>query len=516
MEHVRTERSNTTNPTAKTTDTTTKIGRKWSKDFTVCAVHYAVAAILLVIYGMAVCPIMTSIDPRFVAFTFVIGFALAFAFRWLVWPRIAQMGIPESVNGRLFRADIALIAITGALICGYYDLTYHIPWHSSAKIIFGFAAIGFFIAVDLALWREGRLRDTLFQKGASLRLQKRFLPFREKFAVLAGASFLIAGIITLLVVLKDIQWLGHNLDQIETAKRAIIFEILFVSAVMAGYVIRIIRGFADRIGQTLNDSNAVLARVRDGDLTAALPVATLDEFGHSAELTNHMITRLANRTLELERMQEATLAVFMRIASLHDDETGGHIARTQNYVDLLTKRLMTTEKYANRRAARDRDLIRRAAPLHDIGKVGIPEAILRKPGRLTDDEYAVMQRHTMIGDDALGAAGKNAGCLEFIETARAIAVAHHEKWDGSGYPNGLKGEAIPLSARIMALADVYDALRSTRPYKPSFSHEKARGIILEGRGTHFDPDIVDAFLKEEECFIAIAQRHQEVLPAVAA
>ncbi|EHA1125374.1 HD domain-containing protein, partial [Vibrio navarrensis] len=155
------------------------------------------------------------------------------------------------------------------------------------------------------------------------------------------------------------------------------------------------------------------------------------------------------------------------------------------------------------------DLLYKSAPLHDVGKVGIPDSVLLKPGKLTDEEFAIMKGHPQIGADALSIAEKRMGSSSFLRVAKEISLTHHEKWDGSGYPNQLSGEEIPLSGRLMALADVYDALISKRVYKPAFSHEKAREIILEGRGKHFDPQVVDAFLAVEQDFCAIAARYKD-------
>jgi response regulator RpfG family c-di-GMP phosphodiesterase len=150
------------------------------------------------------------------------------------------------------------------------------------------------------------------------------------------------------------------------------------------------------------------------------------------------------------------------------------------------------------------DLIYKSAPLHDAGKVGIPDRILLKPGRLTAEEFEVMKQHPVIGAQALSSAQDTIGYHSFLSVACEIMETHHEKWDGSGYPGGLKGDDIPVSGRLMALADVYDALISERVYKPAFSHEKACDIIVEGKGSHFDPDVVDAFLAVEQKFREIA------------
>ena len=160
----------------------------------------------------------------------------------------------------------------------------------------------------------------------------------------------------------------------------------------------------------------------------------------------------------------------------------------------------------------------KAAPLHDIGKVGIPDHILLKPGKLTPDEWEVMKTHSQIGADAISRAiGQEAApeAVGFLHTAIDIARHHHERWDGSGYPCGLQGEAIPLSARMMALADVFDALISARSYKPAMPQAQAEAIILQGRGTHFDPAVVDAYLRQRDAFAAIAARFADPIEAPA-
>lgn len=195
------------------------------------------------------------------------------------------------------------------------------------------------------------------------------------------------------------------------------------------------------------------------------------------------------------------------LAETRDPETGNHLLRTQHYVKVLAERLACLEKYRDILTPRVIDTYFKAAPLHDIGKVGIPDNILLKPGKLTESEFTIMRNHALLGKLALEKAEKLSGaCTELIRVAKEIVIGHHEKWDGSGYPMGLRGEAIPLSARLMALADVYDALICRRVYKEPMSHEQAKAIILQGRGSHFDPMVIDAFLAEEQNFIDIAQK----------
>ncbi len=213
------------------------------------------------------------------------------------------------------------------------------------------------------------------------------------------------------------------------------------------------------------------------------------------------------RMREVAAVQDATIMALASLAETRDNETGGHIRRTQHYVRALAMALRTHPRFSDFLTDEVIELLFKSAPLHDIGKVGIPDAILLKPGKLTPEEFDIMKTHTTLGRDALLVAERQLnGSDSFLRFAREIACSHQEKWDGSGYPEGLAGEAIPVSARLMALADVYDALISRRVYKPPFPHDKAVGMIIEGSGSHFDPDMVDAFALIADEFLSISQR----------
>ncbi|GAB4213006.1 MAG: two-component system response regulator [Rhodoferax sp.] len=219
---------------------------------------------------------------------------------------------------------------------------------------------------------------------------------------------------------------------------------------------------------------------------------------------------VARRMAENELIQQVSIRALAHLAEIRDPETGRHLSRTQAYVQRLGQRLQSLPRFANQLDAAQLALIVRSAPLHDIGKVGVPDHILNKPGTFTPDEWRIMQTHAKMGSDAIEQAERDiARPVAFLHLARDIAHWHHEKWDGSGYPDGLAGDAIPLAARLMAVADVFDALISPRVYKPAFDFDHARELIAQGRGSHFDPDIVDAFLRDYPDFVAIAQRHAE-------
>lgn len=215
------------------------------------------------------------------------------------------------------------------------------------------------------------------------------------------------------------------------------------------------------------------------------------------------------RTKQVTAVQDVMIVAMASLAETRDNETGDHIRRTQCYVRVLAEYLKKTPKYSEVIDDRTVEMLYKTAPLHDIGKIGIPDHILLKPGKLDEAEFEIMKTHATLGYDAICRAERCMTDIEdsFLQFAREIAYGHHEKWDGSGYPQGLAGEEIPLSARIMAVADVYDALISNRVYKAGMPHEKAAMIILEGRGGHFDPEIVDAFDALQSAFRDIAARH---------
>jgi putative two-component system response regulator len=213
------------------------------------------------------------------------------------------------------------------------------------------------------------------------------------------------------------------------------------------------------------------------------------------------------RTREVIAIQDVTIQAMASLAETRDNETGNHIRRTQHYVRLLAELLRDHPRF---NPFLNDDSIRqlfRSAPLHDIGKIGIPDHILLKPGRFTPEEFEIMKTHTTLGRDAIQRAEDQLGLsVDFLRMAKEIAYSHQEKWDGSGYPQGLVGEEIPMSARLMAVADVYDALISRRVYKAGMPHEQAVEIIRQGRASHFDPDVCDAFLANAEQFHVIAER----------
>lgn len=216
------------------------------------------------------------------------------------------------------------------------------------------------------------------------------------------------------------------------------------------------------------------------------------------------------RTNELTALQEVTIHSLASLAETRDSDTGNHIRRTKHFVLLLAEKLRNHPDYRDYLDAKTIDSLYKSAPLHDIGKVGIPDRILMKPGRFEPHEFEIMKTHTTLGRDALIRAEQELGLdVPFLRYAKEIAYTHHEKWDGSGYPEGLKETEIPISGRLMAVADVYDALVSRRVYKEAMPHSKAVEIIEKGRGSHFDPRLVDAFLELQDEFLAVTTRFRD-------
>jgi putative two-component system response regulator len=223
--------------------------------------------------------------------------------------------------------------------------------------------------------------------------------------------------------------------------------------------------------------------------------------------SEYLEREVTNRTKEILAIQDVTILAMASLAETRDNETGNHIRRTQFYIKVLAEKLKNHPRFSHFLTTENINLLFKSAPLHDIGKVGIPDSILLKPGKLTFEEFEIMKTHTTLGRDAILHAEKQLGMqVNFLKFAKEIAYSHQEKWDGSGYPEGAAGELIPIPARLMAVADVYDALISRRPYKEGMSHEKAICIMKEGRDTHFDSDVLDTFIQYQEEFKNIATR----------
>ncbi len=473
--------------------------------------HYIAAAVVMPIYGIQVCPFVESLSPRQVVLPIaVLLLSLYLLRRPLSSAWVGKAPLLLRIK-RTFILEFGLFAFAAAALTLFNMVVYGFPLVSGLKLTVGLLALGFFCAVDLALEKERILALKVVHEGLKLDPGENYFPLSKKFSFFASAcAILVIGVVFLLIN-KDLDWIvdvGNTIPLYE-AQRTILAEFVFVLAVLLPHLINIILSYSRNLKVFFENENGVLEGVTQGRLDGAVPVSSNDEFGVMAKHTNWMVRGLRERTEEVHRTRDVTILTLASLAETRDNETGAHILRTQRYVKALAARLTGHPRFARTLDPETVDLLYKSAPLHDIGKVGIPDRILLKPGKLTDEEFEIMKTHAQLGAEALAVAEKELGTTSFLRIAREISLSHHEKWDGSGYPGGLKGDDIPASGRLMAVADVYDALISKRVYKPAFSHDKASGIIQEGRGAHFDPDVVEAFLKAEEDFKDIAEKYKD-------
>ena len=270
----------------------------------------------------------------------------------------------------------------------------------------------------------------------------------------------------------------------------------------------LVLGAVDYITKPLRPA-IVLARVHTHlELKRARDRLRRDKVSLEAEVEQRM--------RENTMIQEVTIRALARLAETRDNETGNHILRTQEYVEALARRVCHHPRFAAELDEYSISLIAKSAPLHDIGKVGIPDSVLLKPGKLTPDEWVIMKSHAKLGADALARAEDDTHqSMKFLRFAKQVAMHHHERWNGSGYPDGLAGDGIPLAARLMAVADVFDALISRRVYKAPMPLDQVRGVMAAERGQHFDPDLLDAFIDGFDLFCEIARRHPDEVVAPA-
>jgi putative two-component system response regulator len=235
-------------------------------------------------------------------------------------------------------------------------------------------------------------------------------------------------------------------------------------------------------------------------------VRLADQNTRLLEFNQNLQLLIDQKTEKIVRLQDIFIETFAEMVESRDDTTGGHIVRTQLYVKALAEAMVKNGVYPNAIVAKDVEPMVRSSQLHDVGKIAIPDSILKKPGRLTEEEFETMKRHTTIGMETISKIAGRAEESDFLKHAQIMAHSHHERWDGKGYPLGLAGENIPVQGRLMAIADVYDALVTARPYKPAFEHEMAAGIIIAGKGSQFDPVLGGLFEELSANFDDIAKR----------
>lgn len=479
-------------------------------DSTLVKRHYFVAGVIFLFYGVQVCPFIESLSLTQYLIEVGILFTAAYFARKYLMHQALLTATSNHVSAE-FKHGLTVFASIAVIQCLFNAITFGFPFESGLKTSVGMLSFGFFISAHLALKRELALAKWCNANAINLPLKKNYFSLTRKFETFSTALIVWSVAILFLVFVKDLDWLlaaGSSVEP-QLAQRYILIEIVFVAAFLLGYALLIVRSYAENIEFFLEQENSILHAVQQGQRETRVAITSNDEFGRMASYTNHMIETLQQREQELNQTRDVTILALASLAETRDNETGAHIVRTQFYVKALAEDLRTQERYARYLDDTTIDLLFKSAPLHDIGKVGIPDAVLLKPGKLNNEEFEIIKQHPMIGSQALAQAEEALGSTSFLRFAREISETHHEKWDGSGYPLGLREYEIPLSGRLMALADVYDALISKRVYKPAFSHEKAKEIILEGNGTHFDPEIIAAFLRCEQSFKDIAAKHQD-------
>ncbi len=476
----------------------------WNDDHRLCSIHLAVMLVLFSVYGIQVCPLIESLTLLQLVTPLAATLSLLFVARRIFKPFYNIDHAPAHRNILGFRSDLICFSASGVFLAAFNHAAYHAPLDSMLKVIFGFIMFGFYISSDLFLVRQYNLNEYLSINKKKFDIRGSFTPFSRKLVALIISNITLFSIVTFLVFYRDISWLMSEGLSHANAVSIVLIEVSVIFAVGIGYNVRLILVFSRNLDRSFRLENDALNAVKQGQLSASVPVTTNDEFGQMAELTNHMIGCLSAQTEELQRTQDAAILSLVTLAGARDSETGMHIRRTQHYVRILAEHLASNPKFRDKLDPETINDLFKTAPLHDIGKVGIPDRILQKPDKLTAEEFDMMKEHTLLGSAALAEAEQQLGTTSFLRLAREIALNHHERWDGNGYPNGLAGDDIPISARLMALADVYDAVRSKRCYKPSRSHEEARAIIVDGRGGQFDPAMVDAFVAAEDEFQAIA------------
>lgn len=473
--------------------------------------HYLAALIILGLYGGQVCPFLDLLTAFQLMAPMVVTMAVFFVLSWLILGRSLPQTPLKHHSKKTFQVDLSAFALSGIVIMLFNTLTHEFPLGSGLKIVFALGLLGFFAAIDMSLEREWILNRELEASGEWIEPDLNYFSHPKKLVIFSSAAMILTAGVIFLVVNKDLDWMAKVGNQIPvaTAQRYIMTEVGFVVGVILLYMFNVIYAYSRNFRNFLDKETVALRQATDGNFEVHVPVSSNDEFGVMAKHTNLMVDGLKQRTEELAETRDVTILALASLAETRDNETGNHILRTQRYVRALALHLRNHPDFSSELDDDTIDLLFKSAPLHDVGKVGIPDHILLKPGKLSDEEFETMKTHTILGGDSLKIAEERLGSSSFLNLATEIALTHHERWDGNGYPRGIRSNEIPLSGRLMAVADVYDALISKRVYKEAFSHDKAKAIITEWRGKNFDPRVVDAFFEIEHEFQEIAAAYQD-------
>ncbi|MDH5510696.1 MAG: HD domain-containing protein, partial [Nitrospinota bacterium] len=420
-------------------------------------IHYIASFLILSLYGGQVCPFIEGLSVwTWTTYMGIIFIAMYLA-RMALRPWLVRNASPERRVTRGFLLDLCIYLVAALAITAFNTIFHSFPPGSGMKAMTGFMTLGFFAAVDLALVAEWTLAMEFAREGRALKVAgEPIFPMVNRFAMVAMVTVSMVVMVLFLLVNKDLEWLSTLPTSDSHPSFVVLGEMALVGMVFLFHLVNIIYSYKRNLRLFFGLQNGALASVSEGELYAMVPISSRDEFGVMGEYTNQMITALRERTEEVHRTRDVTILSLATLAETRDNETGGHILRTQGYVRALAMALREHQDRRDELTVEIIDLLYKSAPLHDIGKVGIPDAILLKPGKLTVEEFGIMKKHPVLGRDAITRAEEtlDAGDGSFLRYARQIAYGHHEKWDGSGYPEGLKGEQIPLAARLMAIADV--------------------------------------------------------------
>lgn len=426
--------------------------------------HYIAVVGIIAIYGGQVCPFVESLSPSQLLSTLITITLGQYVIRYLSHTLYIKELTSHPQTTRLFALELMLFLSSALVLLMFNAVAYDFPIESGVKMLLGYAALGVFVAIDLTLKHERDLASSLTQDHHVIDVDQHYFPLTTKLTVVASTCIVFIMAIVFLVVNKDLEWLiqAENTFPLSNARQAILFELAFIVAVFLSYLILVIHSYGLNLKLFFHNENSTLISVTQGNLNGQVPVSSHDEFGVMAKHTNLMIEGLRNLTSELQITRDATIMSLASLAETRDNETGAHLLRTQRYVRVLAEQLQNHKRFHHYLDERTIELLFKSAPLHDIGKVGIPDNILLKPGKLNEEEFNIMKTHAELGAKALEVAEKQLRSNSFLQAAKEIAYSHHEKWDGNGYPLSLKGDAIPIAGRLMALADVYDALISKR------------------------------------------------------
>ncbi|QWR78064.1 HD domain-containing phosphohydrolase [Candidatus Magnetomonas plexicatena] len=474
------------------------------------AVHYALAAVILSVYSARVCPFCAEVDisKRLLLFTVSLGTVFLLRKILLKYGFLGRKFISQLK--RQIALDYVFFVLSALSVAIYNFYVYGFPVGSGLKILVGALTLGFYAAIDLGLERERIINHEIKQTGKDIDVTDDFMQLTTKIIIAATLNMLFMMLVVFLIIQRNFDLFSNNTESVSSIfTKKVLVETAFVVVIILIENINLIISHTTNLKLFFDIENNVLEAVANGDLNQKVVVSTNDEFGVMATYSNKMIEKLRERTEELQKTRDVTILSLASLAETRDNDTGVHILRTQRYIRELALFLKNNHRFSEYLSDETIELLYKSAPLHDIGKVGIRDAILLKNGKLTDEEFQEMKMHTVLGRDALLKAEMTIGYNSFLDIAKEIVYCHHEKWDGSGYPLGLKGENIPISGRLMALADVYDALITKRVYKDAFSHDVAKEIIIKGRGSHFDPDVTDAFIALERVFISIASTFRD-------